>query len=310
MVDEIKISMRLKHKHLIEIVDVFETTRHVWVVMELMAGGELFDFIINNQGKIKESDATKIVFQIVTVMKHIHDCDIVHRDLKPENIMLTNRVNLDDPDHGDPFIKVIDFGMSKTLSPGTYAQSCLGTPGYIAPEVMHRKKYTNKVDMYAVGVITYIILCGYMPMKEPAPNGGKDTVVIFPYEEWSMISDDAKEFITKLVAYRPKKRMSADEALDHSWLKPVAMKDKATLKKRNSILASADILAKPLTNKELRARRSSALGEMSGEEKAEYEALLKGMEEQRKQEGQSSADSSGIRKADSEESSKKEEDAS
>lgn len=250
---EVEISMKLQHKHLIKVYDVFETKRYVWVILELMSGGELFDYIVSNNC-IKESDATYLIHQLVVAMEYIHSQDVIHRDLKPENIMLSKV--LEPGSKEKPFIKVIDFGMSKMLSPGMSAQSCLGTPGYIAPEVMARKKYTSAVDMYAIGVITYIVLCGYMPMKVPA-EVGRGTQVIFPIEEWSEISDDAKDFIKSTIAYKPSDRLSAKDCLAHAWIKELS-KPKKKRRKRDSVLRSSVNLMKPLSRKELRNRRASA----------------------------------------------------
>ena len=109
---------------------------------------------------ITSSEASAIIKQVASALKFMHDNGIIHRDLKPENVMLSKKP--DGKRRKKPFIKIIDFGMSKALSPGRNAQSCLGTPGYMAPEVLEHKDYTSSVDIYSLGVVSYILLAGYM----------------------------------------------------------------------------------------------------------------------------------------------------
>jgi len=265
---EIEISMQLKHEHLIKVADVFETKSHVYVIMECMEGGELFDYVIE-KSSLKESEAVAIIKQITLALKFMHDKGIIHRDLKPENVMLRNAPN-ESGRKGRPFIKIIDFGMSKALSPGRNAQSCLGTPGYMAPEVLEHKDYTSSVDMYSLGVVSYILLAGYMPLQ--TAEGQWHSRVIFPAEEWAEVSDEAKDFINKLVVYDPTKRMSADQTLAHPWLKKVKTR-------RDSTLMSSKLLANPLSRKDLRTRRSSALMDMKDDMKSALEDDIQAVRE-------------------------------
>lgn len=206
---EIEISLQLKHENLIRVEDVFETKSHVFVIMEMMQGGELFDYVIE-KSNLKESEASAIIKQVTSALKFMHSKGIIHRDLKPENVMLRN-IPQKKGKRSKPFIKIIDFGMSKSLSPGRNAQSCLGTPGYMAPEVLEHKDYTSSVDMYSLGVVSYILLAGYMPLQ--TAEGQWHSRVIYPVEEWAEVSDEAKDFINQLVVYDPKKRMTAEKAL-------------------------------------------------------------------------------------------------
>lgn len=266
---EIEISMKLKHENLIRVEDIFETGSHVFVIMEMMQGGELFDYVIEHSN-LKESEASQIIKQVTSALKFMHDNGIIHRDLKPENVMLSKK-QTGGKRRKKPFIKIIDFGMSKALSPGRNAQSCLGTPGYMAPEVLEHKDYTSSVDMYSLGVVSYILLAGYMPLQ--TAEGTWHSRVIYPAEEWAEVSDDAKDFINRLVTYDPEKRMSAKEALAHKWLSKIKTR-------RDSTLQSSRLLANPLSRKDLQTRRSSALIDLENEDLKADVAAIKQMQEE------------------------------
>jgi len=219
LVTEIEISMKIRHRHIIDIMDVFETEHSIWVVMEMMSGGELFHHLIENEF-LDESDAMSIIRQLTSALAHIHHHSIIHRDLKPENIMIRRPV-AEEAD-SKVFIKLIDFGMSKELSPNTTRTgSCLGSPGYTAPEIIRQENYTSAVDMYSLGVITYSVLCGYMPVQVLAATLDRrhmQLVVLFPPREWQYVSAEAKDFVKQLLLRKPTSRMSAAEALQHPWL--------------------------------------------------------------------------------------------
>mmetsp|Transcript_28613 Transcript_28613/g.42328 ORF Transcript_28613/g.42328 Transcript_28613/m.42328 type:complete len:336 (+) Transcript_28613:65-1072(+) len=206
---EVDICKRIDHPHIVKIHEVFESEKFVYLVMDHMEGGELFDQIIA-RGSLSEKEAADIVAKICRALKYLHDQGISHRDLKPENVLLAQKDDITD-------IKIIDFGMSKVFGPGEIATaSTLGTPGYMAPEIMQSKKYTEKVDIWALGVITYIILCGYMPFDD---SHGRTTKwkTDFPAADWDKISKEAKKLIELLLSVDPKNRPSADETLEHKW---------------------------------------------------------------------------------------------
>ena len=159
-----------------------------------------------------EQEAVGVISQVCNAIRFMHKKGIVHRDVKPENVMLKFKGDLS-------HVKLIDFGMSKLFSPGeNMTKSRLGTPGYIAPEVIQGKGYDVAVDMWSLGISTYILLCGYMPFDE---SGGKSTdyETDYPDEEWSVISPDAKDFVQSLIVKDADSRITANECFDHSWLK-------------------------------------------------------------------------------------------
>jgi calcium-dependent protein kinase len=212
---EISILRTLDHPNIIKLYDVFEGNRHLHLVTELCTGGELFDRIIA-RGHYSEADAAVLVRKICDAVKHCHDRDICHRDLKPENFLFETPAE-------DAELKVIDFGLSRMddgLSAGVMTTR-VGTPYYIAPEVLGRH-YDKSCDLWSIGVITYILLCGYPPFY-----GDTDPEIFasvragrydFDSPEWTNVSAEAKDLISRLLLLDPSKRLTADEALRHPWL--------------------------------------------------------------------------------------------
>lgn len=212
---EIEIMKKVNHPNVLHLIDIFETDTHLCMVLELVTGGELFYKIVN-RGSYSEHDAANIVRQLVTGVEYLHREGVAHRDLKPENLLCNG--------DGDAMvIKIADFGLSKIFSNDTLQTSC-GTPDYAAPEVLQMDgAYGMEVDMWSVGVITYVLLCGYPPFY--AEDHGELFKLIlaaqydFPEDEWKHISNDAKDFIRHLLVVDPKLRLTAQQCLQHPWLK-------------------------------------------------------------------------------------------
>ena len=156
---ELNVLRRVKHGHIIQLIEVFESKDKVYMVMELATGGELFDRIIA-KGSFTERDATHVVIMVLNGLAYLHSLGITHRDLKPENLLYYH------PGH-DSKILITDFGLSSCRKSGdNYMRTTCGTPEYIAPEILLRKPYTSQVDLWAMGVITYIMLSGTMPFDD------------------------------------------------------------------------------------------------------------------------------------------------
>ena len=156
---ELTVLRRVRHKYVIQLIEVFESKDKVYMVMELATGGELFDRVIA-KGSFTEKDATRVLHMVLEGVKYLHSLGITHRDLKPENLLYYH------PGH-DSKIMITDFGLSacrKGQDP--HMKTTCGTPEYIAPEILARKPYTSQVDLWAVGVITYILLSGQMPFDD------------------------------------------------------------------------------------------------------------------------------------------------
>lgn len=183
-------------------------------VIRLCNGGELFERIASEQ-YFSERDAANVIKQVLSAINYCHSRNIVHRDLKPENILL-------DKDGDTPKVTIIDFGTSGVFEDNKKMSQKFGTPYYIAPEVL-KKSYDQKCDLWSCGVILYILLVGYPPF-----NGQSDEQIIqavlsgrytLMEPEWEEVSDEAKDLVIKLLEYNPAKRITALEALNHSWIK-------------------------------------------------------------------------------------------
>ena len=158
---ELNVLRRVRHQYIIQLIEVFESKDKLYMVMELATGGELFDRIIA-KGSFTERDATRVLYMVLDGIRYLHGLGITHRDLKPENLLYYH------PGH-DSKILITDFGLSacrKTGDQSPFMSTTCGTPEYIAPEILARKPYTFQVDLWAVGVITYILLSGTMPFDD------------------------------------------------------------------------------------------------------------------------------------------------
>ena len=182
--------------------------------LKRVTGGELFDEIVG-RGKYDEADASRIIHKILGAVVYLHDLGIAHRDLKPENILLSDRTI-------NAKIMISDFGLSKIFHEDEVMKTACGTPGYVAPEVLKRQGYGKEVDLWSLGVIAFILLCGYPPFYDKN-NVELFRLIIagkFSFEKpwWDKISESAKDFIKHLLLLNPSARSTAREALDHPWI--------------------------------------------------------------------------------------------
>ncbi|XP_010518347.1 PREDICTED: CDPK-related kinase 3 [Camelina sativa] len=213
---EVKLLKSLSgHKNLIRYYDACEDANNVYIVMELCEGGELLDRILARGGKYPEEDAKAIIVQILTVVSFCHLQGVVHRDLKPENFLFTSSSE-------DSDLKLIDFGLSDFIRPDERLNDIVGSAYYVAPEVLHRS-YSLEADIWSIGVITYILLCGSRPFWARTESGIFRTVLRTEpnYDDipWSSCSSEGKEFVKRLLNKDYRKRMSAVQALTHPWLR-------------------------------------------------------------------------------------------
>ncbi|XP_052815463.1 serine/threonine-protein kinase H1 homolog [Mya arenaria] len=215
---ELKVLRRVKHQYIIQLVEVFETKDKVYMVMELATGGELFDRIIA-KGSFTERDATRVLTMVLEGVAYLHGLGIAHRDLKPENLLYYH------PGH-DSKIMITDFGLSATIKGDSMMRTTCGTPEYIAPEILARKPYTVQVDMWAIGVITYILLSGTMPFDDENRTRLYRLILKAKYsyvgEHWKEVSDLAKNFIDRSLVISPTERINAAETLKHPWIVSMA----------------------------------------------------------------------------------------
>ncbi|KYQ89395.1 putative protein serine/threonine kinase [Tieghemostelium lacteum] len=232
LMDEVNILKGLNHQNIIHIQEVFETDKTLYLVLELVQGGELLNDILNSMF-YQELKAKLLFYQIVEGVKYLHDRGIAHRDLKPENILLKRKGEDLDPQAKDS-IKLSDFGLSRTVNSGSLMTTMCGTPQYLAPEIIMgtgaQGGYGKEVDCWSMGAILYIMLCGYPPFDESKDisifEQIRKAIFDFPSEDWDVVSNEAKDLIKRLLNVNPAKRYSCSQILEHPWFNPNASLEK------------------------------------------------------------------------------------
>ncbi|KAJ3705453.1 hypothetical protein LUZ61_009158 [Rhynchospora tenuis] len=203
-----------KHQNIVTLKDTYEDESAVHLVMELCEGGELFDRIVA-RGHYTERAAAVVTKTIVEVVQMCHRHGVMHRDLKPENFLFGNKKE-------NAPLKAIDFGLSIFFQPGERFNEIVGSPYYMAPEVL-RRNYGPEIDIWSAGVILYILLCGVPPFWADTEQGVAQaiikSVVDFRRDPWPIVSDHAKDLVKRMLEPDPKKRLTAQEVLDHPWLR-------------------------------------------------------------------------------------------
>jgi len=223
ILNEIEILKKLDHPKILKIIDFYSKVKKYYIITEYCPEGELFNEIIR-VGKFDEGQTAFIINQILKAISYCHRNHIIHRDIKPENIMITKREK-----NGCLQVKLIDFGTAKIFEKGQSENRYVGSSYYMAPEVLKRK-YDEKCDLWSIGVIFYILLTGRPPF-----DGNDDEEILKNVEKgvydktsypFPSLSALAKDLINKLLQYDPKKRISAEEALEHQWFKTAEFKRK------------------------------------------------------------------------------------
>ncbi|CAL1592635.1 unnamed protein product [Knipowitschia caucasica] len=212
--NEIQVMNQLNHANLIQLYAAFESRHDIILVMEYVEGGELFDRIIDENYNLTELDTVLFIRQICEGLQHMHKMYILHLDLKPENILCVSRVTNK--------IKIIDFGLARRYKPREKLRVNFGTPEFLAPEVINYEFVSFPTDMWSLGVITYMLLSGLSPFLGDDDNETLNNILAcqwnFEEEEFTDVSDEAKDFITRLLVKSKSWRMSATESLKHPWL--------------------------------------------------------------------------------------------
>eukprot|EP00262_Sarcandra_glabra_P012598 TRINITY_DN327_c0_g1_i2.p1 TRINITY_DN327_c0_g1~~TRINITY_DN327_c0_g1_i2.p1 ORF type:complete len:422 (-),score=66.49 TRINITY_DN327_c0_g1_i2:370-1635(-) len=201
------------HPNIVSLKDTYEDENAVHLVMELCEGGELFDRIVA-RGHYTERAAAFVMRTIVEVVQMCHKHGVMHRDLKPENFLFSNKKE------SSP-LKAIDFGLSIFFKPGERFTEIVGSPYYMAPEVLKRN-YGPEIDVWSAGVILYILLCGVPPFWAETEQGVAQaiirSVVDFKRDPWPRVSENAKDLVKRMLNPDPKRRLTAQQVLDHPWL--------------------------------------------------------------------------------------------
>ncbi|XP_062280452.1 myosin light chain kinase 2, skeletal/cardiac muscle [Scomber scombrus] len=225
--NEIQVMNQLNHSNLIQLYAAFESRHDIILVMEYVEGGELFDRIIDENYNLTELDTVLFIRQICEGLQYMHKMYILHLDLKPENILCVSRATNK--------IKIIDFGLARRYKPREKLRVNFGTPEFLAPEVINYEFVSFPTDMWSLGVITYMLLSGLSPFLGDDDNETLNNILAcqwnFEEDEFSDISDEAKDFITRLLVKSKSWRMSAAESLRHPWLSDRSLHYRLNLKK-------------------------------------------------------------------------------
>ncbi|XP_053760920.1 myosin light chain kinase family member 4 isoform X3 [Panthera pardus] len=239
--NEINIMNQLDHVNLIQLYDAFESKNDIVLVMEYVDGGELFDRIIDDNYNLTEFDTILFIKQICEGIRHMHQMYILHLDLKPENILCVNR--------DAKQIKIIDFGLARRYKPREKLKVNFGTPEFLAPEVVNYDFVSFPTDMWSVGVIAYMLLSGLSPFLGDNDAETLNNILACRWdlqdEEFQDISEEAREFISKLLIKEKSWRISASEALKHPWLSDHKLHSRLiSQKKKNCCSNAKDLVTK------------------------------------------------------------------
>lgn len=229
------ISKNIDHENIVATYDVFDTRDNLFIVMEYMPGGMLYD-ILANEGYFSEKNAASVMRDLLEAVKCLHSNDIVHRDIKPENVLALHKT-------WPLKVKLADFGLADFVLENSFGEKSTcgmyGTPFFVAPEVIRAETYTPAVDIWSLGVLAYNMLSGKLPFDG---NNIKEVLrrvragrYSFPDAEWGDISEDAKDFIRGLLEVDAKKRLTAREALQHPWLTSTNISERAINNDRSAL---------------------------------------------------------------------------
>lgn len=221
--EEIKIMKNVcHHPHIVQLVDTDEGPDSIRVVLELCEGGELYDRI-QQRTFYPEADAVQLITNLLEAVAYIHSKGIMHRDLKPENILLVSKTS-----HTD--IKISDFGLAKWSKDFPRklprSNSICGSDFYLAPEVIKQEEYGREIDIWSIGIVTYVLLSGSLPFFHSVLHKLYRQIVerdiAFPTQSWGNVTQGAQDFILRLLQIRPADRMTAEASLAHPWLRRAA----------------------------------------------------------------------------------------
>jgi len=211
---EIGILKRVRHKNVIQLYEVIDTPRQIFLIMEYSDGGELFDYIVAHT-RVKEPDACRFFHEIVEGVDYLHSKSVIHRDLKPENLLMQR--------HKDRWrVKVIDFGLSNTCDGGRLLKTACGSPCYASPEMIAGHKYVGALaDIWSMGVILFALVCGYLPFEDSSTGKLYQKILNGDYQAPNFISPAVRDLIRRILTTDPKKRYTMDDIRRHPWFRQV-----------------------------------------------------------------------------------------
>ena len=216
--DECNILIDLNHENIVSLHELYETPKYIYMVLELMTGGELFDQIVE-ESHLTEERCQNIMKQLFSALEYLHSKSIIHRDLKPENILCESKES--------DVVKITDFGLSRIISKESLAKTMCGTPLYVAPEILTGKEYNaSKIDVWSCGVILYVMACGFPPFSGSDDDGNRklfDNIQHANYEfrspYWDDKSDELKDLISKMLVVDIDRRYSIEECMNHPFMR-------------------------------------------------------------------------------------------
>ncbi|XP_064489728.1 serine/threonine-protein kinase D3-like isoform X2 [Ornithodoros turicata] len=211
--NEVAILQNLHHPGVVNLEKMFETVERIFVVMEKLKGDMLEMILSSEKGRLSGRITRFLIYQILIALKHLHSKNIVHCDLKPENVLLSS-------DSEFPQVKLCDFGFARIIGEKSFRRSVVGTPAYLAPEVLRNKGYNRSLDMWSVGVIIYVSLSGTFPFNEEEDINDQiqNADFMYPPNPWKDVSPEAIDLINNLLQVKTRKRYTVDKSLVHSWL--------------------------------------------------------------------------------------------
>ncbi|XP_051502922.1 serine/threonine-protein kinase D1-like [Myxocyprinus asiaticus] len=216
--NEVAILQNLHHPGIVNLECMFETPDRVFVVMEKLHGDMLEMILSSEKGRLPERITKFLVTQILVALRHLHFKNIVHCDLKPENVLLASADSF-------PQVKLCDFGFARIIGEKSFRRSVVGTPAYLAPEVLRNKGYNRSLDMWSVGVIVYVSLSGTFPFNEDEDihDQIQNAAFMYPPNPWKTVTPEAIDLINNLLQVKMRKRYSVDKSLSHPWLQDYQM---------------------------------------------------------------------------------------
>ena len=239
--NEIDILKICQHPNIVKLYDVIEDDEKIHIIMELIEGPDLFCYLEKKNFDISELEANQIINKLSSALFYLNVFGIVHRDIKPENILLTNN----SPNYD---IKLIDFGLGIILGPEEKSEQPFGTVSYVSPEVLCGNEYDKSVDIWCVGILSYLLLVGRLPFDNPDDDENeiaRQTIndpVPFSENKWNNISVEAKDFVNKCLQKNPFNRINITKILEHDWLKKYISKEQKNKEDNFESLSSHEIL--------------------------------------------------------------------